>query len=330
MMSAPAKVLLTDLHHTLPLKIDLFVCCASYERRSTCAPLSVPPDQVGVSFVCFNDDFEDSVGEHRDTIAGHFGPKSRIVALRQSEPMLGLDHLQEALSGMIVGQAKTVVVDSTTFTHEGLLILLRLLASSLRKGDAVHIVYTPAADYAVGSDAAEKWLSRGLREIRSVLGFPGQMVPARKLHLIVLVGFEVERARMLIDACEPDIVSLGSGRDATDTGKTHLPRNSESLRALSVLYPDFLKFEFSSVDPLETELVLSTQVGLFPGTNTIIAPMNTKLSTIGAAILAMKKREIQLCYAPAMTYNTPAYSSPCDFCFIAPLQIPLFDVGRAD
>ncbi|WP_354201486.1 hypothetical protein [Bradyrhizobium sp. JR4.1] len=280
---------------------------------------------MAVPLICFNDDFEDSVRENRVAILKHFGGKSRLVALRQSDPMLGLDHLHEALAAIIDGEAKTVVIDSTTFTHEGLLILLRLLASCLREGDAIHIAYTPAADYALGSNAADKWLSRGLREIRSVLGFPGLMVPARDLHLIVLVGFEVERARMLIDSCEPDIVSLGSGRDATDSGKAHLPRNTESLRSLSVLYPNFLKFEFSSVDPIETEQALSRQVGLFPGKNTIIAPMNTKLSTIGAAVLAMKQREVQLCYAPAMTYNTPAYSSPCDFCYVTRLEIPLFD-----
>ncbi|MDB5517258.1 MAG: hypothetical protein JWQ17_4016 [Tardiphaga sp.] len=329
-MSDPAKVLLTDLSRELPSTIDLFVCCASYERRSTCAPLSIGSDKVGVALVCFNDDFEDSVRENHAAILGHFGSKSRTVALRQSDPMLGLDHLQEALPGILNAGAKTVVIDSTTFTHEGLLILLRLLASCLRGIDVVHIIYTPASDYALGSDAAEKWLSRGLKDIRSVLGFPGQMVPARNLHLIVLVGFEVERARMLIDACEPEIVSLGSGRDATDTKKAHLPRNTESLQALSVLYPSFLKFEFSSVDPLETERILSQQVGLFPGSNTIIAPMNTKLSTIGAALLAMKKREVQLCYAPAMTYNTPAYSSPCDFCFTTRLEIPLFDARGVD
>lgn len=328
-MSVPEKVLLKDLAHKLPPTIDLFICCASYEKRSTCAPLSIDSDQVGVALVCFNDDFADAVGESYSALLGHFGSKSRSVTLRQSDPMLGLDHLQEVLPGILTAGAKTVVVDSTTFTHEGLLILLRLLASCLRKVDAVHIVYTPASDYALGSEAAEKWLSRGLKDIRSVLGFPGQMIPARDLHLIVLVGFEVERARMLIDACEPDIVSLGSGGDATDPKKAHLPRNTESLQALSVLYPSFLKFEFSSVDPLATEQVLAHQVGLFPGSNTIIAPMNTKLSTIGAALFALKRREVQLCYAQAMTYNTPAYSSPCDFCLTARLEIPLFDLRNA-
>lgn len=79
-MSVPTKVLLTGLSGVLPATIDLFVCCASYERRSTCAPLNVPPDRVGISLVCFNDDFEDSVRENRAAIADHFGPKSRMTA----------------------------------------------------------------------------------------------------------------------------------------------------------------------------------------------------------------------------------------------------------
>lgn len=314
-MSAPTKVQLTELSRDLPSKIDLFVCCASYETRSTCASLNTRSNQVDVALVCFNEDFEACVRENHAAIRKHFGDRSRTVLLRQSDPMLGLDHLRDTLPPYLVGNSKTIVVDSTTFTHEGLLILLRLLASCLRVSDAVHIVYTPASDYALGSDDADKWLSRGLKEIRSVLGFPGQMVPARNLHLIVLVGFEVERARMLIDACEPDIVSLGSGRDATDTERTHLPRNAESLRALSVLYPNHLRFEFSSIDPSETERALARQVETYPASNTIIAPMNTKLSTIGVAVLGMKRRELQICYAPAITYNTPAYSSPCDFCY---------------
>lgn len=41
-MSIPTKLLLTGLSGELPSMIDLFVCCASYESRSTCAPLSVP------------------------------------------------------------------------------------------------------------------------------------------------------------------------------------------------------------------------------------------------------------------------------------------------
>ena len=150
------------------------------------------------------------------------------------------------------------------------------------------------------------------------------MVPARRLHLVVLVGFEVERARLLIDACEPDVISLGSGRaTATDSNKAHLPRNTDSLRQLSVLYPNYRKFEFSSVDPADTEEALAEQVAQVPDHNTIVAPMSTKLSTIGAALFALHNREVQLCYAPAITYNTPAYSSAHDFCLAMELQVPL-------
>ncbi len=277
------------------------------------------------AIVCFNDDFAQSVGANYDALLSHFGLKSRRVALRQSEPMFGIDSLQEALPESRTSPARIIVVDSTTFTHEGLLILFRLLASRLRAKDTLHVVYTPASDYALDTAEQEKWLSRGLKEIRSVLGFPGRMIPTRRMHLIVLVGFEVDRARLLIDACEPDAISLGSGRDATDNKKAHLPRNTASLLQLAVLYPGFKKFEFSSVDPVDTERALAEQVSQCSDHNTVIAPMNTKLSTIGAALFALRNREVQLCYAPAMTYNTPAYSSACDFCLMMEVKVPLLD-----
>jgi hypothetical protein len=322
-MAAPRKIALSDLSNALPTVIHTFICCASYEQRSLSIPLSVRPDQVQEAIICFNDDFAESVGANHSTLMSHFGSRSRGVTLRQSEPMYGMDHLQEALPNDLDSPPRTVVVDSTTFTHEGLLTLFRLLASYLRLTDVLHIVYTPASDYAFNSADPEKWLSRGLKEIRSVLGFPGRLVPGRRLHLVVLVGFEVERARLLIDACEADVVSLGSGRDATDSKQAHLPRNTESLRQLSVLYPRFRKFEFSSVDPVDTDQVLAEQVSQFPDHNTIIAPMNTKLSTIGAALFALRNRQIQLCYAPAITYNIPAYSRPHDFCLAIELPVPL-------
>ena len=38
--------------------------------------------------------------------------------------------------------------------------------------------------------------------------------------------------------------------------------------------------------------------------------MNTKLSTLGAALAAVERPEIQLCYARAIEYNESGYSTP--------------------
>jgi len=193
----------------------------------------------------------------------------------------------------------------------------------LRPGHRLQFVYTPASEYALGLPSDQKWLSRGLKEIRSVLGFPGAMLPGRSLHLIVLVGFEVERARLLIDSLEPDAISLGVGYDSTDGKSKHLPKNIESLHQICIHYPTFHHFSFSSINPNDSETSLTSQVALLPAMNAVVAPMNTKMSTFGAALLALKDRRVQLCYAPALTYNTPAYSHPADFCYLTEVDLPL-------
>ncbi len=42
----------------------------------------------------------------------------------------------------------------------------------------------------------------------------------------------------------------------------------------------------------------------FKDYNIVIAPMNKKISTIGAALLPLENTDIQLCYVPARYYNT--------------------------
>ena len=51
------------------------------------------------------------------------------------------------------------------------------------------------------------------------------------------------------------------------------------------------------------------------GHNALIAPMNTKISTVGAALLAMEDDTIQLCYATAHQYNEKGYSTPGQECY---------------
>lgn len=313
---------LSEVAGRLPRSADIFICCASYETRSTSVATSLPRDQFRKVLVCANKEFKQEISENESRLLAHFGDKAERVVLSHNDPFMGLDSIRAALAAADLGEKANVVVDVTTFTHEGLLILVRLLTVVLRPEHRLQLAYTPASEYALGLPSEQKWLSRGLKEIRSVLGFPGAMRPGRPLHLIVLVGFEVERARLLIDSLEPDAISLGVGRDSTDGKSQHLPKNIESLNQLCIHYPAFQHFSFSSISPDETEEALREQIARFPEMNAVVAPMNTKLSTLGAALLALKHRSVQLCYAPALTYNTPAYSRPADFCYLTEVDLP--------
>lgn len=314
---------LSEVASRLPEATDVFICCASYESRSTSFATSVPHDKFRKALICTNKEFKQEIRQNEERLLAHFGTKAQRVELSHDDPFRGLDSIRAALAAANLGENANLVVDVTTFTHEGLLILIRLLTVVLRPGHRLQFAYTPASEYAIGLPFDQKWLSRGLKEIRSVLGFPGAMLPGRSLHLIVLVGFEVERARLLIDSLEPDAISLGVGQDSTDGKSKHLPKNIESLNQVCIHYPAFHRFSFSSIDPVETEASLKAQVALLPEMNAVVAPMNTKLSTLGSALLALKDRRVQLCYAPALTYNTPAYSHPADFCYLAEVDLQL-------
>ena len=52
--------------------------------------------------------------------------------------------------------------------------------------------------------------------IRNVYGYPGTSRITRRNHLIVLTGFEIERATKIIEEINPDYLTLGNGIEPTE------------------------------------------------------------------------------------------------------------------
>ena len=218
----------------------------------------------------------------------------------------------------------THVVDITTFTHEALLIFLRLLQNQVNAASTRLIaVYNLATEYSTGSLVHEKWLTKGVKEVRSVLGYPGIIVPTRKVHLIVLSGLETERAAKLIEMCEPTLLAVGWGEPYASLRDHSLETFKTFHRHLVDKYKGVSQFKFSCLDPIITKQAIKELVAESPEYNVIIAPMNTKVSTVGVA-LAFENERIQLCYAAVEQYNRDSYSKPSDACFMfeIPLLIP--------
>lgn len=67
-----------------------------------------------------------------------------------------------------------------------------------------------------------------------------------------------------------------------------------------------------SVGASNVGVVLLADAEAHANMNLVVAPMNSKISTLGAALAARVNPDIQLCYAPAVTYNFENYSKPCD------------------
>jgi hypothetical protein len=321
-ISTRMKTALSNIAELLGEPPKIFVCVASFEDRCRAIADQLDPKQVEQVVLLENSDFDTYIAKNVSLIKARYGEKVKSIALRTDDPIFVADNLKNQVLPLIANNRGLCLIDITTFTHEQLLILIRLLAE-IATPPNVKFVYVGAGEYSVNTNPNERWLSKGVTDTRAVLGYPGIMLPSRKLHLIVLVGFEHERAEKLIEKYEPALVSLGLGREHQSVRPEHYAINAEFHQRvqqfaenLSTSLAGVRRFEFSCVDPLQTMADVASEAGRFPKLNVAVCPMNTKPSTIGAALLALNDETIQLVYAQPGEYNVEGYSTIGDTCTV--------------
>lgn len=307
------SVPLADLRLRFEGGFDLFICAASYEERCLSAPLNISASGQQRVLILKNDDVAGAGDAHAHKLLNHFRENAKIVEITKRIAIKTADQLEKEITGCRISSASRVCVDVTCMTHETVLILFSLLMHIFHKDfNQIQYLYCPAKEYDPGTPADEKWLSKGIKDVRSVLGYPGKLLPSRKNRLLVLVGFEVRRASSLIDIYEPASLGLGYGDGMLD--QNHRLINERKHLRLATAYPLADKFEFAPGDAYLVRDVILNDASKHREFNLIVSPMNSKISTIGAALAAIQNPEIQLCYAPASTYNFNNYSTPNDNC----------------
>lgn len=314
------RLKLVELNDAINFNIDLFVCCSSFESRCLSIAENIDSEKITRALICENEDFHFYATNNTKKLLSIFNEKGNIVKLNTKNPIMVVNNLWEQIKNYVELKEQTILIDSTTFTHEELLILFRIIDKLTNLNNRVIFLYSTAKEYSVGDSQEDKWLSRGIQNVRSVLGFPGQLLPSKHTHLIVLVGFEATRAAKIIDSYDNATVSIGFVPENQATLKLHYKANLLFFDYLAMAYPKLNKFEFSGIDPEQTKTDLLNQIALFSDHNTVIVPMNTKLSTIGVGMLASEINQIQLCYAPAKIYNYKNYSIPNDDLYLYQLR----------
>ena len=303
---------LTSLSSALEAPLDLLLCSASFEIRCRSVPESLDLHRIKSACLCHNENLLPYVNDNLELLQKRFSANASELHFDTDNPLKTADELWRAFSKTFQGPPKRVLIDVSTFTHEGLLICLRAIKNVVRPSDVVQFTYVPAKEYSIGDEDEDKWLSKGIREIRSVIGYPGEILPSRRIHLIVLVGFETERARAVVDAYEPSLISLGYGTEGASTSKKNFAANELFHKRMMALFPKSRSFTFTPNDHAKTAASVQNEVALNPGHNVVIAPLNTKLSTIGTGLAAFQNDAVQLCYAQAEFYNFENYSLPAD------------------
>ena len=303
---------LASLRTSIQDSVDLFICSASFERRCVSIAEHLDGARVDRVLIAHNQAFRDVVDANLRFLRERFVGRESTLLVDSADPLLTTNNVVEAIRGQRGKGAQRVLVDITAFTHETLLILFRVCSQEFDEASVVDFLYAPASEYSIGDEPGEKWLSKGISEVRSVMGYPGGFAPSRDTHLIVLAGFEDYRALSLTQELEPTLVSIGYG-DRSEVGtRPHQVTNEAKVERIRSVLGSVETFVFSCYDALSAEETIRRMVRGPDQYNTILAPMNTKMSTLGAARVALKDESIQICYAQADIYNYRNYSRPGD------------------
>lgn len=290
-----------------------------FDPRCLAALTYFPKNQGSEIFGVSNAGWNEQNQKNIDEFSRIVGSENAVIGHGAKSVIEVADQLSQRLVSVLNQPSANLVVDITSLSHE-LLVLLVGMLHELGGLDRTSLIYVGAAQYSTNTDSNNMWLSRGVKDVRSILGFPGTMLPSKKLHLIILAGFEVERAAEVIMRYEPASMSIGLGAKEQSVSDTHHHKNREFFDGITEFATsqdsgseEVSTFTFSCISPFETKEQLIAHINALGGVsqkNFVICPLNTKLSTVGAALAALEYPEIQICYAEPEEYNTDGYATP--------------------
>jgi len=317
---------------------DLLIVSASYEDRCLSLAKNIPFGKIKQAVIFYLDNCMDYLSGNLSHLKATLDKKditNETVELFHNKPLDSSDRIIKYLDGYFENYSvKSVIIDSTTFTHEMILVMLMLFKQRYKQIN-VTFSYSNAKDYDPQKDetnlSSKKWLSKGIGDIRSIIGYPGDLLPTKQMHLIIIVGYEYDRALSIISEMEPNSLSLGFGKSDSYTTEVHGSNNKyygarehfdEVVRDSMSFVPEdrVYEFEISCNNPDQARLDMQSHFeqnsNVIEGKNILLFAMNNKVSTLGVSLFAFEHQDIQLCYAPALIYNYANYSTPGGECYL--------------
>lgn len=293
-----------------------FLFCLSYEERCI-AYLEKHYDKLSdFKFCCFsNKSFQDKP----EFVANRTKLENLSLSTKEfdiciGDPLKTIDVFISFINS--IDSTSEIIIDCTTFTHEHLLMLLKTIYE-LTELTMIKIVYTQAIEYDNFSTNEHHWLSKGIKDIRTIIGFNGNYYPDKKTHFVGMLGFEDERMVTAIEAIEPSIISIGIAIKQESVNEGVAQKNLNVAENLTNKLDDTFysidseisKFDFSAINAYKTKESLIKLDLLDNEYNCVIFPMNNKISTIGLFLYALENDNLQVCYVEPYEYNTVSYSS---------------------
>ena len=304
------KILAIDIEKNI-INDSLFICSSSFEKRCLIIPNEISKNKSIEAVICYFPNNYVETEKNTENLKNLFLGRYSTIELSFETPLDNYDKLFDKLT---INKKEHIYVDVSTFTRETLLIIIKILSLPMFEATNIHLCYCPSSRYSSYEEGTSlPWLSKGVRIIRSVVGYSGDMSPIKDLLLIILVGFEYERAQTLIEVFEPNKLYLGMALPTDSHNKLLSEINLRNFDKLLEKNSQSIKFQFSCKK-------MEQNIENINDYNIVISPMNNKLSTLSIAAIAQKYPEVQICYALANQYNTESYSYPEDFIYVLSLN----------
>jgi hypothetical protein len=195
---------------------------------------------------------------------------------------------------------KKILIDISTFVKPYFFCLLKLLGHECRASE-IYITYTEPISYSrpVGDRFT---FTRGLDHVGEIPSFNGFTDIEKRNLLVILLGFEGQRALEILRGVQPDKTLVINGFPAyrSEFKDVSLVSNISVIREGECLH----ELQFSSAsDPFETYRTIEKLYENWSKTyNFSLAPLGTKPMALGACLFALLNPDTRVLYAYPQGY----------------------------
>ena len=217
-------------------------------------------------------------------------------------------YLNESFSELKV---KKIVIDFSIMIKPYIFVLLKYLLCE-RNMEKIYLLYTEPASYHKlklkkvpknNNQEDSEYFTKGTVKIGEVPTYSGKRELTKKSALVVLLGFEGERAVQVFNEVSPDLTIPVNGfpayrpefKDLSILSNEELLKDSEIMKELTYAPAN---------DPFETKKTLEEIYSKHSDNyNISVSPLGTKPMAIGSCLFALEHSDIRIIYPYPIEYN---------------------------
>ncbi len=300
---------LTSLKPTVEGQTEVFIGCASFEDRCLgVLSLMAPDHRFDHSFLCVYDDFSEArrtnVKTMTESLKAH-GPLS-VLDASEENPSRSIAELLTQVRAIVSRSGARVTLDISTFTKRHLLLLLHGLDDA-GIWDSLRILYTEPKEYVVDMYVP---MSMGIKEVAPIPTFTNLRPSDKPVLLVIMLGYEGDRAMALFQSIEPNETMLLVPKPAYRPeweGRTEELNN----QLVTLLGEDSIAYA-DSRDPVQVKTALGSILGTRYPTKDwtcLVSPLGTKPQTVGLYCFWRENPDsCAVVYAQPLKHNERYYS----------------------